>query len=75
MAEVASMWRNTSAPAVVELLFSEKGEAGALQIARLELQRARRARSRKRFDFWTSVAHAMETAMIGAPCEDRAKRK
>lgn len=60
--DVASKWRNTSAPAVAELLRSQNGEAKALQICRLELQRARRARSRKRFDFWTTVAQQTELA-------------
>jgi hypothetical protein len=46
-------------------LCSQNGEAKALQIARLELQKAWRARSRKRFDFWTAVAQQMEFAARG----------
>ena len=73
MTDIESIWRSTSASAVAELLFSRNGRAKALQIARLELMKARRARSRKRFDFWTDVARRMEDA--AAPCEDRAKSK
>ncbi len=76
MTDIASLWRSASAPAVAELLFSENGGAKALQIARLELMRARRARSRKRFDFWTAVAQQMEAALAcpgGDPGESKIK--
>jgi hypothetical protein len=69
------MWRSMSALAAVELLFSQNGEAKALKIARLEREKARRARCRKRFDFWTAVSHEMELAARGEPGGDRAKTK
>src|SRR5208337_5652471 len=62
----ASMWRRMSAPRATELLFRQNGEAEALKIARLELRKARRARSRKRFDFWTAVAQEMQVARGGS---------
>lgn len=73
MTDIASMWRSTSTSAAAELLFSQNGGAKALQIARLEVQKARRARSRKRFDYWTAVARQMEEA-IGGSDDDKAGR-
>jgi hypothetical protein len=64
--DIASMWRSANPSAAAELLFSRNGGAKALQIARLEMQKARRARSRKRFDFWTAVARQMEEAIDGS---------
>jgi hypothetical protein len=69
--DFGSMWRITSAPAAVGLLLSENGEAKALKIARLELLKARRARSRKRYDFWAAVAQEMEAAAGGERVDDR----
>lgn len=74
MSDNASMWRSASAPAVAEMLFSQNGGAKALRIARLELQKARRARSRKRFEFWAAVERQME-ASLGGACEDRTRTK
>jgi hypothetical protein len=42
--------------AVVERLRNQHGEAGAHKLAVLEQQKARRARCRKRFHFWWTVA-------------------
>lgn len=62
MSDFASIWLRTSAPAAMELLLRQNGEAKALKIARLERDKARRARSRKRYDFWTAVSQEMELA-------------
>jgi hypothetical protein len=48
-------------PVAVELLRERHGPDGARKIVRQELQRSRRARSRRRFQFWTAVA-----AQLGA---------
>ena len=69
-----SIWRRISAPMATELLFSQNGEAEALKIARLELQKTRRARSGKRFDFWTAVAQEMQVAHGGLGEDKRRSR-
>jgi len=51
--DVESMPRRMSVSAVIAFLRDRHGEAAACKMARLELAKARRARSRKRFDFWT----------------------
>ena len=43
----------------VERLRTEHGEERARRVALMEQQRARRARSRRRFQFWASVASQM----------------
>jgi len=75
VSDIASIWRNPGAPAAVELLCSQNGGAKSLQIARLELQKARRARSRKRFDFWAAVAQQMEFAARGVSGDDQGSMK
>jgi len=65
MTDIETMWRRASVPAVLELLRVRNGEAKALKIARLELQKARRARSRKRFDFWSAVSIQLEVGLSG----------
>jgi hypothetical protein len=45
----------------IEALRRQCGQDAALKLARAGMQHARRARSRKRFEFWTAVA-----AQIGA---------
>jgi hypothetical protein len=57
-----------------ELLFRQNGEAEALNIARLELRKTRRARSRKRFDFWTAVAQKMQVVR-GGPGEHKGRSR
>jgi len=51
--------------AAVELLRAQQGEANARKIALQELQKARRARSRRRFEFWaavvTQIGHELAT--------------
>ena len=44
------------ATVAIEFLRAQHGEANAREIALKELQKARRARSRTRFDFWREVA-------------------
>jgi hypothetical protein len=50
-----------SVPVAVELMRERHGQEGASKIIKRELQRSRRARSRRRFQFWTVVA-----AQLGA---------
>jgi hypothetical protein len=45
---------------VVERLRNQHGQVTAHKLALLEQQRARRARCRKRFDFWGTVAMQIE---------------
>ena len=47
------------APTAVKILREQYGEAEARKLALRELQSARRARSRKRFDFWAGVAKSI----------------
>lgn len=57
-------------PAVaVELLREQHGEANAWKIALQEQRKARRARSRRRFEFWGAVAMLMgqECTQDGRP--------
>jgi hypothetical protein len=49
------------ASGAVERLLTLHGEDAARRLVRQEQQKARRARSRKRFDFWTAVAAEMES--------------
>ena len=53
---MSSMSRRMSVSTVIALLRDRHDEATACKMARLEQLKARRARSRKRFDFWTEVA-------------------
>jgi hypothetical protein len=48
---------------VVERLRDQHGLTRARKLALLEQQRARRARCRKRFDFWGTVAEQIETGL------------
>jgi hypothetical protein len=51
----------------VELLRAQHGDENALEIALQEQLKARRARSRRRFEFWGAVA-----TLIGQGCCDMA---
>ncbi len=62
--DVESMPRRMSVSAVIAFLRDRHGEAAACKMARLELAKARRARSRKRFDFWTAVATQMQQVRL-----------
>ena len=62
--DVESMPRRMSVSAVIAFLRDRHGEAAACKMARLELAKARRARSRKRFDFWTVVATQMQQVRL-----------
>jgi hypothetical protein len=48
------------ATVAIEFLRTQHGEANARKIALKELRNARRARSRRRFDFWSEVAAQIE---------------
>ena len=67
MIDVELMSRRMRVSAVIALLRDRHGEATACKMARLERLKARRARSRKRFDFWTAVATEMQHGRLG--CE------
>jgi len=49
-----------SVSAVIASLRDRHGEATACKMARLEQLKARHARSRKRFDYWTAIETQME---------------
>ncbi len=61
MSKMLSVSHRSEVLTVVERLRNQHGQAGARKLALLEQQRARRARSRKRFDFWRTVAGQIET--------------
>ena len=48
------------ATVAIEFLRAQHGDANARKIALKELRKARRARSRRRFDFWREVAMQIE---------------
>ena len=48
------------ATVAIEFLRAQHGEANARKIALKELRKAWRARSRRRFDFWSEVATQIE---------------
>jgi hypothetical protein len=56
LSEIEIVSHFMSIPTVVARLRNWHGEAKAHQVAVSELQRARRARSRRRFNFWAAVA-------------------
>jgi len=64
-----TMPRRMSIPDAVDWLRSRHGGDKARRLARLEQQKARRARSRKRFAYWAAVAAELELA---SPVEVRA---
>jgi len=49
--------------AVVEHMRNQHGQAGVYKLAVLEQQKARRARCRKRFHFWGTVARQIEDVL------------
>jgi hypothetical protein len=53
-------------PVAVELLRLRHGEANAREIAGQEQQRAKRARSKRRFEFWSEVAAQLSAAATTA---------
>ena len=76
MIDVESMSRRMSVSAAIALLRARHGEATACKMARLEQLKARRARSRKRFDFWAAVATQMEQGRLNCePTQSNALRK
>jgi len=60
LTELATSPRHTSVVAAAEMLLHVGDVREALRLARRELLKACRARSRKRFAFWTEVATEME---------------
>jgi hypothetical protein len=48
------------AAVAIELLRAQHSEANARKIALRELRKAKRARSRRRFDFWSEVLALIE---------------
>jgi len=67
-----SLPRRMSVSSAVDWLCSRYGGDRARRLARLEQQKARRARSRKRFTFWAAVAAQLEAGSRAAtvPCGD-----
>jgi hypothetical protein len=53
--------------AVIGLLREEHGDAKASGLARAQQHKARRARSRKRFNFWREIALRLENGAEQAP--------
>ena len=51
---------STKAPIAVELLRAQHGEENARKIALQEQRKARRARSRRHFEFWSAVVALIE---------------
>jgi hypothetical protein len=53
----------------IESLVRQRGQEAALKLARAGLRQARRARSRKRFEFWTAVAIQIEAIRVDGEAE------
>jgi hypothetical protein len=60
-------YHRMSIPAAIGLLREAHGDAKAGEVARMELRRARRARSRKQFNFWREIAIRLESEADQAP--------
>jgi hypothetical protein len=58
-----------SAAEAAPSLFKALGANNALRASKQEQQKARRARSRKRFEFWTAVLGLLDEARIAAAAE------
>ena len=63
----------TKVSVAVELLLAQQGAENAWKIALREQQRARRARSRRRFNFWTDVTTAIADAKAEGPAQEGSK--
>ena len=63
MSKTQSVSHRMGVLTVVERLRNQLGQVGAHKLALSEQQRARRARSRKRFDFWGTVAGQIESGL------------
>jgi hypothetical protein len=63
LSKVQSVSHRMDVLTVVERLRDQHGLTRARKLALLEQQRARRARCRKRFDFWGTVAEQIETGL------------
>jgi hypothetical protein len=64
--QTQSAFHTGSVVAAVEFLCAKHGRAGAHKLALLEQKRARRARSRKRFNFWAAVVAQLDGASEAA---------
>jgi hypothetical protein len=64
--QTQSAFHTGSVVAAVEFLCTKHGQAGAHKLALLEQKRARRARSRKRFNFWAAVVAQLDGASEAA---------
>jgi hypothetical protein len=53
----------------IESLLRQRGQEAALKLARAGLRQARRARSGKRFEFWTAVAMQIEAIRVDGEAE------
>jgi hypothetical protein len=60
MAEGYPVSHRMSTTSAIELLYERHGPVEARRMVTLEQRNARRARSRKRFDFWAAVAGEMD---------------
>ncbi len=63
MSKMQSVSHRMGVLTVVERLRNQHGQVTAHKLALLEQQRARRARCRKRFDFWGTVALQIESGL------------
>jgi hypothetical protein len=63
LSKVQSVSHRMGVLTVVERLRNQQGLTRARKLALLEQQRARRARCRKRFDFWGTVAEQIESGL------------
>ena len=73
---MSSMSGRMSVSAIIASLRDRHGETTACKMAGLEQLKARGARSRKRFDFWTAVATQMEQGRLDSePTQSNALRK
>jgi hypothetical protein len=59
--------RGTKVTAIVESLVDAHGATEATKLALTEQRKARRARSRKRFDFWAAVLSQIGQEAPGTP--------
>lgn len=65
LGEMSALPRGTSVAGAIDWLCRRHGGAKAHRLVRQEQRKARRARSRKRFEFWAAVAAQMEAGDCG----------
>jgi hypothetical protein len=64
MTRVSAVSHHMELNAAVSILISEHGDDRAHRVALREQQNARRARSRKRFEFWITVASEIDARKV-----------